>query len=52
MEYALQKEKDTGRGRNPALIIRRPNSHEEYAVVKAGFLIELLITLDLLKLNK
>lgn len=52
MDYALQKEKETGRNRNPILIIRRPNEHEEYAVMRMEEMVELLISLDAYKTKK
>lgn len=47
--YAEQKEKETGRGRNPILIIRKPNSHDEFAVMKMEYLVELLLNIEKFK---
>lgn len=45
-EYALRKESETGRNRNPILIIRKPNSHDEYAVLSMENLVGLLLNLE------
>lgn len=52
MDYALQKERETGKNRMPILIIRRPNEHDEYAVMQMEELVELLISLDAFKTKK
>lgn len=52
MEYAEQKERETGRGRNPILIIRKPNSHDEFAVIKMEYLVELLLSIEKFKTEK
>jgi hypothetical protein len=52
MEYAVQKEKDTGRSRTPILIIRKPNEHSEYAVLRMEDLVRILIDLDAYKTKK
>lgn len=49
MDYAVQKEKETGRNRTPILIIRRPSEHDEYAVLRMEELVELLIDFEILK---
>src|SRR3990167_3301090 len=43
MAYAQQKEKETGRGRNPILVVRKPNQHEEYAIMKMEYMVEMLL---------
>jgi hypothetical protein len=46
MEDAVRKEKDTGKSRKPALVIRRPSEHEEYVVTRMEDFVEILISLD------
>lgn len=48
-DYAEKKEKENGKGRHPILIIRKPNSHDEYAVMRKEYLVELLINIDKLR---
>lgn len=52
MEYAILKEKETGRFRTPILVIRRPNIHNEYAVLRMEDLVQILIDLDTFKTKK
>lgn len=46
MDYAVLKEKETGRFRTPILIIRKPNIHDEFAVLRMEDLVQLLIDLE------
>lgn len=47
-EKALEQEKESGLLREPVLIIRKPNSSDEYAVVSSDFLSRLLVMYDVL----
>jgi hypothetical protein len=47
MEKAKEQEED-GRGRDPVIIMRKPNKREEFAVMTAEFLVDLLIERELL----
>ena len=42
----LDQEEENGTNREPALIIRKPNSVEEYAVISMEFLVHLLVSID------
>jgi len=46
VEEAENKEKNMGSFRKPVLIIRKPNMHEEYAVLRMEDLVDILISLD------
>lgn len=48
-EKAIEQEKDTGRGRTPVIVARKPSSQEEFGIVNIKFLISLLIENDILK---
>lgn len=46
IEEAENKEKNMGSFRKPVLVIRKPNMHEEYAVLRMEDLVDILISLD------
>ena len=45
-EYAEQKERETGRLRKPVLVIRKPSSQMEFAVLKMEHMVEMLLMID------
>ena len=45
---AIEQEKDNGRGRNPILVLRKPNSQQEYLVADPWFVIKLMVENDIL----
>lgn len=49
MKEAKEKELDSGKGRMPCLIVRKPNQEQEFAVMDADRLMEILIAFEKLK---
>jgi len=49
-DYAIEKENDSGKYRAPVIIARKPNSQDEFAIMKMEFFINLILELD--KLNE
>ncbi len=47
--YALEKELETGRNREPVIMMRKPSKREEYAVTSKEFFVKLLLDIDALR---
>lgn len=49
---AVEIEREKGLNRQPVIIMRKPNSSDEFAVVRKEFLIELMVVNDVLRKDK